>query len=325
MRRQSVWMAVAAAGCALLVQAGETLPGGGYRETFEAEDARAAFKLPPHARWVQVEGRGYVLEVVNPQRPGRAPGTVAVTAPFDLRPYAGKRVIWQADIRQEDVSVPPDRWNGVKCMLSFETPATGKHWPQVACPTGSSDWSRRTGWFEVPEDIGDALLNIGLQDSTGTVWVDNLTLTLDPRQRIKHPPPMRDPPLVSAGHDGIDRLRGAMIRQTYDPEALKTLAAWNANLIRYQMTRNWDAVGDVNRDKADFMQWIDSSLATLDKILVDCEKLGILVCIDLHTPPGGRYEDRACACSRARVCRFFYRGMAAYRAALRRSSDGLGV
>ena len=41
------------------------------------------------------------------------------------------------------------------------------------------------------------------------------------------------------------------------------------------------------------MQWIDSSLATLDKILVDCEKLGILVCIDLHTPPGGRYEDKS--------------------------------
>ena len=60
MRRQSVWMAVAAAGCALLVQAGETLPGGGYRETFEAEDARAAFVAAACAL-VQVEGRGYVL------------------------------------------------------------------------------------------------------------------------------------------------------------------------------------------------------------------------------------------------------------------------
>ncbi len=159
-----------------------------------------------------------------------------VTAPFDLRPYAGKRVIWQADIRQEDRPVPlrpPERrevhaW-GFRDARDVLAASRVSH--------GEQRLSRRTGWFEVPEDIGDALLNIGLQDSTGTVWVDNLTL-LDPRQRIKHPPPMRDPPLVSAGHDGIDRLRGAMIRQTYDPEALKTLAAWNANLIRYQMTRN---------------------------------------------------------------------------------------
>lgn len=70
----------------------------------------------------------YVLEVANPPQPGRAPGMIAVSAPFDLRPYAGKRMVWQADIRQEDVSVPPNHWNGVKCMLCFETPATGKHW-----------------------------------------------------------------------------------------------------------------------------------------------------------------------------------------------------
>ncbi len=52
-------MVVAAGvGCALLIQAGEPLPDGGYRETFEAEAARAAYKLTPHARWVQAEGRG---------------------------------------------------------------------------------------------------------------------------------------------------------------------------------------------------------------------------------------------------------------------------
>jgi len=293
MRRYGLWMAAAIAGCALLLHAGEILPGGGHRETFETEAARASFTLTPHARWIQAEGRGFVLEVANPPTQGRAPGTALVTAPFDLKPYAGKRVILQADIRQENVSVPRDRWNGVKCMLHFETPTAGKRWPNVGCPTGSSDWTRRSTMVDVPEDIGDAMLSIGLQDSTGTIWVDNLTLTLDPRQRIKHPQPMRNPPPVSAGHDGIDRLRGVMIRQAYDPDALKTLAAWNVNLIRYQMTRNWDAVGDVNRDKAEFMRWINNSLDTLDKILADCAQLGIRVCIDLHTPPGGRDEDKS--------------------------------
>ena len=42
MRRYGLQLAAAVAGCALLIRAGETLPGGGYRETFEAEAARPA-------------------------------------------------------------------------------------------------------------------------------------------------------------------------------------------------------------------------------------------------------------------------------------------
>ncbi|HPS09565.1 MAG TPA: hypothetical protein PLG22_18700, partial [Kiritimatiellia bacterium] len=94
-----------------------------YSDTFDADASRAKFQLNAHARWVEAEGRGFVLEVENPApAAGKKAGSVAVSAPFDLKPFAGKRIIWQADIRQENVSVPPDRWNGVKCMLCFTTP-----------------------------------------------------------------------------------------------------------------------------------------------------------------------------------------------------------
>jgi len=265
-----------------------------YSNTFDSEASRTNFLLGAHGKWVAAEGRGTVLEVQNPApAAGKKAGSVSVSAPFDLKPFAGKRIIWQADIRQENVSVPPDRWNGVKCMLTFATPMSGRHWCNVGCPTGSSDWAPRSTMIDVPEDVGEVTLSVGLQDSSGKIWVDNLRIVLDPRQRVKHPAPMQNPPKVSAGHDRVERLRGAMIRQEYNPAALKTLSAWGANLVRYQMTRNWDKVGDINRDKADFMRWIDSSLDTLDKILADCEKLGILVCIDLHTAPGGRFEDKS--------------------------------
>ena len=281
-------------GCACAAPGAGAARDAVYQDGFDDAASRARFQPSPHARWVEAEGRGFVLQVENPAPPpGRKPGTVAVTAPFDLRPYAGKRIIWQADIRQEGVTVPPDAWNGVKCMLCFSTPMTGNHWCNVACPTGSGDWTPRSTVIDVPEDVGDVRLNIGLQDSAGTVWVDNLKVFLDPRQRVKHPAPLAHPAPVSAGHDRVERLRGAMIRQEYNPDALKTLAAWGANLVRYQMTRDWDKVGDVNRDKAEFLRWIDGSLDTLDKILADCETLGLLVCIDLHTPPGGRLEDKS--------------------------------
>lgn len=265
-----------------------------YTNTFDTEAARAPVTLGAHATWVEAEGRGTVLRVENPAPvPGRKPGSVSATLPFDLTPYAGKRIVWQADIRQENVTVPPDRWNGVKCMLCFTTPMSGQHWCNVGCPTGTSGWTTRTTSIDVPSDIGETRLAIGLQDSAGTIWVDNLRVVMDPRQRVKHPAPQANPPCVSAGHDAVERLRGAMIRQEYNPDALRALSDWGANLVRYQMTRNWDQVGDVNRDKQDFMRWIDRSLDTLDKILADCEKLGIVVCVDLHTPPGGRFEDKS--------------------------------
>ncbi len=265
-----------------------------YSNTFDADTSRTNFQLNARAKWVEAAGRGFVLEIKNPApAPGKQAGSAAVNAPFDLKPYAGKRIIWQADIRQAGVTVPTDRWNGVKCMLSFTTPTSGQHWSNVGCPTGTSDWTARSTVIDVPEDIGASILTLGLQDSAGTIWVDNLKVYLDPQQRVKHPAPMQNPPKVSAGHDKVDRLRGAMIRQEYTPDALKTLDDWGANLVRYQMTRNWDKVGDVNRDKTEFMRWINTSLDTLDKILADCEQRGILVCIDLHTPPGGRLEDKS--------------------------------
>ncbi len=265
-----------------------------YSNTFDTDTARTNFQLHAHAKWAEAAGRGIVLKIENPApAPGIKAGSVGVNAPFDLKPYAGKRIIWQADIRQEGVSVPPDRWNGVKCMLCFTTPMSGQHWCNVGCPTGTSDWTTRSAIVDVPEDIDASHLTLGLQDSAGTIWVDNLRIYLDPRQRVKHPAPLQNPPKVSAGHDKVDRLRGAMIRQEYNPDALKTLSDWGANLVRYQMNRNWDKVGDVNRDKAEFLRWIDTSLDTLDKILADCKQRGILVCIDLHTPPGGRFEDKS--------------------------------
>ena len=73
-------------------------------------------------------------------------------------------------------------------------------------------------------------------------------------------------------------------------EDLETLADWNAKLLRFQITRNWLAVG-TERDLVEYDAWFDSRLDNLEKMLPVAHRLGIRIMLDFHTPPGGRVEN----------------------------------
>ena len=88
------------------------------------------------------------------------------------------------------------------------------------------------------------------------------------------------------------KFRGAMISPgSFQESDLKVLGEeWNANLIRWQM--NWG----FPHGKADtatigeYYSWIDDSCKLLDAMLPSLRSLGIKVCLDLHTSPGGFNE-----------------------------------
>ncbi len=74
---------------------------------------------------------------------------------------------------------------------------------------------------------------------------------------------------------------------------IATLASWGATLVRFQIARNWSGVDD-NQNLAEYAAWVDSRLDNLEDVLKWCAARGMKVCIDLHTPPGGkRAGDRA--------------------------------
>ena len=105
-----------------------------------------------------------------------------------------------------------------------------------------------------------------VQDSSGNVSFDAIRVTV-----FKGPPPKRpDPPVnpgpVFKGHD-LPRLRGVMSPNTFRDEDLRVLGMeWNANLIRWQITRNWGRVG-TDRDLDEYDRWFDAELEDLDKVL----------------------------------------------------------
>ena len=89
-------------------------------------------------------------------------------------------------------------------------------------------------------------------------------------------------------------LRGCMLpaRATTEDD-IETLHKWGATMARFQIMRNW-FMDDDCRDLDEYAAWIDSRLDNLVDVLRWAGARGMKICVDLHSPPGGkRPGDRA--------------------------------
>jgi len=259
------------------------------QNSFNSPEEQQAFTKIAGTTW-KPNGDNVVLKVTAASR--RTPSMVHAT--LDLSPYRGKAIVLKCRVKTESVSKPGHTYNGVKLMLHYETPSAGKQWPGISNQWGTFDWKSLNRRITLPEDIGDATVVLGLQDSSGTVMFDELAIYLARHQRIDHPPPMENPPPVFKGHP-LPRLRGVMSGSKVEENDIRNLAKnWGGNLIRFQINRNWHKAND-NRDLAEYNRWVDSQLDRLEGVLKLSEEYGLYVAVDLHALPGGRYENRSMA------------------------------
>ena len=280
--------------------------------------------LPPGAR---IEGRTLIAEIA----PGFAMSAVHCEAPIDLSGLLGDGLglVLTVRVRAEGVTKPAHDWNGVKFMLRYEDADTGKtHYPGASAPIGTYGWrtvTNRVNILTSPIDPvgGRATLVLGLQESTGRVEFDLDSLTIatedvgvSPVNRdwvVRYPengacgtsgtgetggtcvdPRAPKPQFIAAAQRRLP-LRGCMLphRDPVTEDDIETLHRWGATLVRYQISRNWSAVDD-NQDLAEYAAWIDSCLDNIEDVLGWCAARGMKVCVDLHSPPGGkRAGDRA--------------------------------
>lgn len=99
---------------------------------------------------------------------------------------------------------------------------------------------------------------------------------------------------VYKGHN-LPRLRGTMIHpDSFKPEDLKVLAGdWKANHVRWQLIWNGFPGGPADTASVEvYDAWIDKQCAQLDKMLPELERYSVLVTLDVHTPPGGRINQK---------------------------------
>jgi endoglucanase len=226
-----------------------------------------------------------------------------ISIPLPVDSLRGCLLTATAMVKAQAVSAKPDSWNGVKFMVSVESPA-GKTYPQADLGVGSFDWRQTAFSLRIPADATRATLHLGLEKVSGKAWFDALKVVV-----VK--PPIK-PSAVAFWGDGftghaVPRLRGAMVSpSSLNEEGLRVLGRdWNANLVRWQLIRG-EKPGETMA-LADYDRWLDRELARLDALLPVCERYGIYVLIDLHSPPGGKgtaggyagsdsglFTDRAC-------------------------------
>jgi endoglucanase len=195
-----------------------------------------------------------------------------------------------AVVKADSVSEPPNPWNGIKVMLVLETSSGARKYPQIQIPKGTFDWKEMRQTVRLPRDVKNAWLVVGLEQVSGRAWFDNLQVTVGRPVRIGHRSETR-----FIGHD-LPRLRGVMYGPEFREGDIQDLALkWNVNQIRWQL--NWTPMKRAEewaKDLDDYDQWLDRALDECDKALAACEKYGIKVLVDLHTPPGGRVGGGVC-------------------------------
>ena len=248
-----------------------------YQADFEGSNALS--------RWsgVAVLEPGYASpQAVALETRAKASGAV-ISRPLPVEALRGCRIRGSVMVRAEQVSPKPNPWNGIKFMLIAESSA-GKSYPQATLETGTFNWQRAGFTARVPADATNLTLVLGLEQVTGKVWFDDLRLTVAKAPLMVQPEPVAGP--VFKGHS-LPRLRGAMVSPGISPESLRVLGQdWKANLIRFQLIRS----GRVGQTPApgQYDAWLEGELKRLDALLPLCQEYGLLVVVDLHSPPGGK-------------------------------------
>ena len=245
---------------------------------FDAPDALKAWPARSDGAALEADGKG-----------GRALRITATDAaagahaerPLPVERLRGCKLLLSARVRAENVSAKPNDWNGIKFMTPIVGPG-GREWPQAKLGVGSFGWKHVLWQARVPRDATVMRLFLGLEGVTGTVWFDDLRITvrrapLDAATRVHKGP-------VYKGH-GLPRLRGAMVGTTITAESLRTLGkAWQANLIRWQLF-GFKPRFDTG-DLAEYDRRLAEELAKLDAALPVCREAGLMVVVDLHSGPG---------------------------------------
>jgi hypothetical protein len=264
-----------------LASAAEPLSKGHvfFRAEFESAEAATGWTGKPQF------GAGWQSDraLVVTGQPSDSERNVMVLAKLPAETMRGCTVRGSAMVKADGVSAKPNPWNGIKFMLAIETPDR-KLWPQAPLDIGTFDWKRAAFTTRIPADATAITLSLGLEKVTGKVWFDDMQITLAKPPLTSKPAPA--PGVAYKGHS-LPRLRGAMIGPHIDEDGLRTLGRdWNANLIRWQLIRHGTPGQPSSLD--DYDAWLGGELRRLDAALPLCEKYGLYVVVDLHSPPGGK-------------------------------------
>lgn len=221
-----------------------------------------------------------MLKVTVPE-----PDAARMNAAFrtmNLNPLRNKILMITFEVKAESVTKPAHSYNGVKVMFYLKT-KTGEVWRNPVHLHGSFDWREiRTG-IEIPPHAEKAQLIVGLQECSGTLLVRRIRIEAFSKTEVypSIPVPANFRAEYTRRVTEMPPLRGVMGPDNYRPEDLDELHSWGANLLRWQLKRNW---GRSNTERDLKSTW-DGSTANLTNltgywiIAGNSESRSSLICI----------------------------------------------
>lgn len=97
-----------------------------------------------------------------------------VTFPLDTGKIAGRRLILSAEVRT-DIERSTASWLGAKLMISGKR-KDSPFYSRTPLPQGKTDWHRVRFTVDIPHDLQNAGLTLGIQRNKGTVQYRNVRI-----------------------------------------------------------------------------------------------------------------------------------------------------
>ena len=186
----SATLCSAAALCSAAIAAPPTVGEIVFEAGFETAEARAAWRSTDFATWDAGLASEHALRVVVPAE--EAKGGHMVSLPLDVARYRGCKLRFTCKAKADGATKPSASWLGVKYMFHVQSKSLGPSWTNENNVFGTFDWRTLEFVVAIPSDAEDGVLSLGLQDSAGTVWFDDLRVTV-----LKPPRPPRPQPCAS--------------------------------------------------------------------------------------------------------------------------------
>ena len=94
---------------------------------------------------------------------------------IDAAKVRGKKLKVTSMVRGENVSKPGKPYLGVKAMIYYKAASGDRQWIEhKPKKDGTFGWEEVVTQADIPADAEDVSFQVGLQESSGTVWFDDI-------------------------------------------------------------------------------------------------------------------------------------------------------
>ena len=174
--------------------------------------------------------------------------------PIDPAELRGRAIQVEAMMKAEKIAKPSPGYMGPKLMLNLQSPGENSHSEQEKVH-GTYDWRKFQVFAQAASDVEKAVLAIGIQHGQGTLYMDDVKITLVPTGETEaFVPPAAPLPTRT-------KYRGMMSGYDLREADIRDFALdFGGNLLRWQLLRG---KADTSTPEL-YRAWLDAELDKLD-------------------------------------------------------------